>query len=138
MAVRISNQVQLQEHELQWQFVRAQGAGGQHVNKTSSAAVLIFDISASSLPDYYKNRLLNLRDHRISASGKIIIKSQGTRSQFDNRQAALESLVALIKSVTLVQKKRIPTKPTKASQRRRVDSKKRRSDTKAGRAKPKF
>ncbi|GLP97364.1 alternative ribosome rescue aminoacyl-tRNA hydrolase ArfB [Paraferrimonas sedimenticola] len=134
--IKVSNKVSVAEHELQWQFVRAQGPGGQHVNKTSSAAVLIFDINASSLPDYYKQRLLALSDHRISAAGKVIIKSQGSRSQFDNRQTALTQLTELLKSVTVVQKKRIATKPTKASQRRRVDSKKRRAQTKASRAKP--
>ncbi|GGY93743.1 MULTISPECIES: alternative ribosome rescue aminoacyl-tRNA hydrolase ArfB [Shewanella] len=122
--IKISNRVQLPEQELEWQFIRASGAGGQHVNKVSTAAQLIFDIRASSLPEVYQQKLLQLSDHRISASGKIIIKCQQSRSQDDNRQQALAQFCELILSVTHVRKKRIATKATRSSQIKRVDSKK--------------
>ncbi|MBO1270664.1 aminoacyl-tRNA hydrolase [Shewanella sp. 4t3-1-2LB] len=129
--IKISNRVQLPEQELEWQFIRASGAGGQHVNKVSTAAQLIFDIRASSLPEVYQQKLLQLSDHRISASGKIIIKCQQSRSQDDNRQQALAQFCELILSVTHVRKKRIATKATRSSQIKRVDSKKKRGAIKS-------
>ena len=129
--IKISNSVSIQDSELEWQFVRSSGAGGQHLNKVSTAAQLIFDIKTSSLPEYYQQRLLAKADHRITKSGKIIIKCQQSRSQDFNRQTALEQFIALVASVNTVQKKRIATKPTKGSQRRRVDSKKQKGATKA-------
>lgn len=132
----INNPIQLPEDELEWQFIRASGPGGQHVNKVSSAVQLVFDIRASSLPDVYKNRLLALSDHRISKSGKVIIKCQQSRSQALNRELALEQLQALIKSVTEARKKRVATRPSRAARQRRLDSKKKRSATKAARGKP--
>ena len=129
--IKISNRIFLSPNELEWQFVRSSGAGGQHVNKVSTAAVLIFDISASSLPDFYKHKLLTKADHRITKSGKLIIKVQASRSQDDNRQQALTQFIELVKSVNVIQKKRIATKPTKASQARRVDKKKQKGQTKA-------
>ncbi|MCL1075357.1 alternative ribosome rescue aminoacyl-tRNA hydrolase ArfB [Shewanella dokdonensis] len=129
--IKISNRVQLPEQELDWQFIRASGAGGQHINKVSTAAQLIFDIRASSLPEVYQQKLLQLSDHRISASGKIIIKCQQSRSQDDNRQQALAQFCELILSVTRVQKKRIATKATRSSQIKRVDSKKKRGAIKS-------
>src|SRR5690606_11383734 len=112
--IQISQRVLIPEREIEWQFIRSSGAGGQNVNKVSTAAQLIFDIRASSLPDMYKERLLALRDHRITQSGKIIIKCQETRSQLTNRELALEQFVALVRSVGATRKKRIPTKPSKA------------------------
>ncbi len=129
--IKISNSVSIQDSELEWQFIRSSGAGGQHLNKVSTAAQLIFDIKTSSLPEYYQQRLLAKADHRITKSGKIIIKCQQSRSQDFNRQTALEQFIALVASVNTVQKKRIATKPTKGSQRRRVDSKKQKGATKA-------
>ncbi|MCG9728387.1 aminoacyl-tRNA hydrolase [Shewanella sp. Isolate13] len=138
-AIKISNSVSIQDSELEWQFIRSSGAGGQHLNKVSTAAQLIFDIKQSSLPEYYQQRLLAKADHRITKSGKIIIKCQQSRSQDFNRQTALEQFIALIASVNAVQKKRIATKPTKGSQRRRVDAKKQKGATKALRQnKPSF
>ncbi|QYK01050.1 alternative ribosome rescue aminoacyl-tRNA hydrolase ArfB [Shewanella psychrotolerans] len=129
--IKISNRIQLQDNELEWQFIRSSGAGGQHLNKVSTAAQLIFDINASSLPELYKERLINKADHRITKSGKIIIKCQASRSQDANRQTALEQFILLVASVGHTAKKRVATKPTKGSQRRRVDAKKQRGATKA-------
>lgn len=133
--IKISNRVYVPDNEIEWQFIRASGAGGQHVNKVSTAVQLIFTISGSSLPLDYQQKLLVLSDHRITKSGKIIIKCQQTRSQEANRELALAQFIALIKSITLVAKKRIPTKATRASQKRRLDGKKLRANIKAMRQK---
>ncbi|MCL1121420.1 MULTISPECIES: alternative ribosome rescue aminoacyl-tRNA hydrolase ArfB [Shewanella] len=129
--IKISNRVELPENEIEWQFIRSSGAGGQNVNKVSTAAQLIFDIKNSSLPEFYQQRLLQKADHRITASGKIIIKCQASRSQEANRQTALEQFIALVASVAEVPKKRIPTRATKSSQTKRLDAKKQRGATKA-------
>jgi ribosome-associated protein len=126
----ISRNVAIPDEEIDLSAIRAQGAGGQNVNKVSSAIHLRFDINASSLPDDYKQRLLDLRDRRISKEGVIIIKAQQYRTQEKNRQAALERLQELIKTVAVVQKARKPTRPTKNSQKRRMDSKTQRGKTK--------
>jgi ribosome-associated protein len=133
--LKISNTVTLEDNEIEISAIRASGSGGQKVNKVSAAIHLRFDIEASSLPDYYKEKLLDLKDKRITKEGIIVIKSQQHRSQEQNRDEALERLVELIKSVTVVQKKRVPTKPTKGSVGRRLDSKKKQSNKKKLRGK---
>jgi ribosome-associated protein len=133
--LKISNTVTLDENEVEISAIRASGSGGQKVNKVSAAIHLRFDIEASSLPEYYKEKLLSLKDKRITKEGIIVIKSQQHRSQEQNRDEALERLVELIKSVTVVQKKRVPTKPTKGSVGRRLDSKKKQSNKKKLRGK---
>ncbi len=128
--LNISQQVEIPDSEIGIQAIRAQGAGGQNVNKVSSAIHLRFDIRASSLPDFYKQELLKLKDQRISKDGTIVIKAQRYRSQEKNRSEALSRLQALVKSVALPRKKRKPTKPTIGSIKRRVDSKTRRGQLK--------
>lgn len=136
MVIEISQRVHIPEQEIEWQFIRSSGSGGQNVNKVATAAQLIFDIERSSLPDFYKARLRQRSDHRITQSGKIIIKCQQTRSQADNRALALEQFVALVQSVNKVQKKRIPTKPGKAAKQRRLNHKKQLGEKKSLRKKP--
>ena len=118
--------------------MRSQGAGGQNVNKVSSAIHLRFDINASTLPDFYKERLLALSDHRITKDGVILIKSQEHRSQELNRDAALNRLVGLIKGATIVQKARRATKPSRNSQKKRMDKKTKHGQNKSLRGKVQF
>ncbi len=128
--LQISNEVTVPSEEIDIQAVRAQGPGGQNVNKVSTAVHLRFDIKASSLPDIYKERLLALKDHRISEEGVVIIKAQRYRSQLKNREDALDRLGDLIRSVIVSHKQRHATKPTKGAQEKRLESK-----TKRGRVK---
>ena len=123
MKLRISNQVCIPLAEVDIQAIRAQGAGGQNVNKVSSAIHLRFDINASSLPDVYKERLMGLSDQRITSEGVIVIKAQRFRSQDKNRDDALTRLQDLVKGVAVTRKKRRPTKPSRNSQKKRVDRK---------------
>ncbi|ELZ7890651.1 aminoacyl-tRNA hydrolase [Salmonella enterica] len=133
--IAISRTVSIADNELKITAIRAQGAGGQHVNKTSSAIHLRFDIRASGLPEYYKQRLLTASHHLISDDGVIIIKAQEFRSQELNREAAIARLVAVIKELTAEQKSRRATRPTRASKERRLSSKAQKSSVKALRGK---
>jgi len=130
----ISNNVTIPAREIEISAIRAQGAGGQNVNKVSSAIHLRFDIGASSLPDPYKERLLRLHDQRITKEGVVVIKAQQHRSQEKNREEALERLQELVRSVAVTRKKRKPTRPTRSSQKKRLDSKTRRGAVKLTRA----
>jgi len=127
----VFNHIIIPDCEIEIHAVRSQGAGGQHVNKVSSAVHLRFDINASSLPPFYKEELLKLRDSRISDEGVITIKAQQHRSQEQNREEALSRLKALIQSVAVPRKKRKATKPTHTSKQRRLESKVRRGKLKA-------
>jgi ribosome-associated protein len=111
------------EEEIEFSAIRAQGAGGQNVNKVSSAIHLRFSVPNSSLPEDIKQRLMALSDQRITLEGVVVIKAQTTRSQEQNKLEAIERLNALVNSVAVPRKVRRPTKPTKSSQRKRVDNK---------------
>ncbi len=134
--IPITRAIAIDEGELDESFTRAGGPGGQHVNTTDSAVLLRFDVANSpNLPEAVKLRLATLAGSRMTQGGVLVLRSEGARSQLLNRQEVRERLIALIREATIVPKKRRPTKPTRASQTRRVDGKTRRSAVKAGRGK---
>lgn len=133
--LEISKTVSIPENEIEMSAVRSQGAGGQNVNKVASAIHLRFNIMASSLPEHYKQRVLKINDQRITKDGVIVIKAQEHRTQEQNREEALQRLQTLIKSAIAIPKPRKPSKPTRSSQRKRLDSKTKRSHLKMMRGK---
>jgi len=129
--LKISDQVEIPDREIELNAIRAQGAGGQNLHKVSSAVHLRFDIRASSLPEFYKERLLQLQDQRLTKEGVVVIKAQEHRRREKNLAEALERLREMIQAVAVARKKRRPTKPTRGAQLRRLEGKGKRAETKA-------
>lgn len=139
VAIPVTRSISIDSDEIIESYTRSSGAGGQHVNTTDSAVLLRFDVANSpNLPDAVKTRLADLAGSRMTRDGVLVLRSEGSRSQLLNREEVRARLISLIAEATIVPKKRRPTKPTKASQTRRVDGKAKRSAVKAGRGKVSF
>ena len=138
MSLKISSQLSIPLSEIQFQAIRAQGSGGQNVNKVSSAVHLRFNINESSLPDNYREGLRKLSDQRITDDGVIVIKAQRFRSQDKNREDALNRLAELVRTAGATRKKRKPTKPSRNSQKKRMDSKTKHGQLKSQRGRVKL
>ncbi|NVJ67509.1 MAG: aminoacyl-tRNA hydrolase [Gammaproteobacteria bacterium] len=135
MKVQINNDFYINSEELEFSAIRAQGAGGQNVNKVSSAIHLRWDIKNSSIPDFYKQKLLAVKDSRLTANGEFILKAQTHRTQARNRDDAIHRLKTFVENAIKTEKKRIATKPTLGSKKRRLESKKRNQSKKSMRGK---
>lgn len=135
MKIIINNRLYINSDELEFSAIRAQGAGGQNVNKVSSAIHLRWDITNSSIPDFYKQKLLAAKDSRLTSNGEFILKAQTHRTQARNRDDAIERLKRFVFNAIKVEKKRIKTKPTLGSKKRRLESKKRNQQKKSMRGK---
>lgn len=136
VAIAVTRSIWIDSDEIVITATRSGGAGGQHVNTTDSAVILRFDLANSTLPEAVKTRLAASAGTRLTKEGVLVLRSEGSRSQHDNRAEVTERLFAIIRAATVVQKKRRATKPTRASQTRRMDAKSRRSSVKSGRGKP--
>jgi len=136
MELKITDIISIPEEEFEITAIRSSGAGGQNVNKVSTAIHLRFDISQSSLPQQIKERLLSLSSHKISKDGVVVIKTQKFRTREKNREEAQRQLALLLKSVLIPRKKRTPTRPTQAAKKKRLSEKKHRSKIKSARSNP--
>ena len=137
--IPVTRSISIGEEEIEFTTTRSSGAGGQHVNTTDSAVILRFDVAGSaSLPEAVKMRLVQLAGSRITGEGVLILRSEGSRSQHDNRREVVERFLALVRDATFVPKKRKPTKATYSSKLKRLDGKTKRSGVKAGRGKPRL
>jgi ribosome-associated protein len=139
VAIHVSRSIAIDTDELEESFTRSSGPGGQHVNTTDSAVMLRFDVAGSpNLPDAVKHRLAAIAGSRMTREGVLVLRSEGSRSQLLNRQEVRERLVEMIQEALIVPKKRRPTRPTRASHARRVDTKAKRGAVKQARGKPRI